>query len=98
MALFQSGKHDMRIRFKTKTLLIITALMTLPALHYRLFVRQHQNETKALANLLANGFSYSKKTKPVQYSKNAFTNRAIVILNWPVGMVFGDEYLSLIHI
>ena len=94
MALFQSGKHDMRIRFKTKTLLIITALMTLPALHYRLFVRQHQNETKALADLLENGFSYSKRTEPVEYSKNGFTNRAIVILNWPVGMVFGDEYLK----
>ena len=94
MALFQSSKHDMRIRFKTKTLLIITALMTLPALHYRLFVRQHQNETKALADLLENGFSYSKRTEPVEYSKSGFTNRAIVILNWPVGMVFGDEYLK----
>ncbi len=84
----------MRIRFKTRTLLIITALMTFPALYYGLFVRQHQNESKALADLIENGFSYSKRTEPVEYSKNAIADRAFEILNWPVGMVFGDEYLQ----
>ena len=84
----------MRIRFKTRTLLILTALLTLPSLHYGLFVKQHRDEEKALSALQDSGWAYSKLSEPVEYSKNEFANRTMQIINWPVGFVFGDDHLQ----
>ena len=82
----------MRIRFKIRTLLILTALFTLPACYYGMTVQSYYMEQAALDQLREDGWVGAAMKSKINEDRPGISGYAARAINYPFQLIFGSEH------
>ena len=82
----------MRFRFKIRTLLLLTAILSLPACYYGIGLRAYRMEAAALSQLQKDGWSFQAINSEMDEGQSSIGARAKRIINAPMRFVFGNKY------